>query len=329
MHLLSRPRRNRKSESVRNLLQEIHVQPSDIVAPFYLLPGANKKEEIAPMPGIFKLSMDLIASEAENLHKKGIQAICLFPVTDPSYKDLYGTEAMNDNGLIPSAVRFLKKELPSLAIISDVALDPYTTHGHDGIIDEDGYVNNDKSLRMLKAQALSHARAGVDIIAPSDMMDGRVFAIRKALDKEGFTQVNILSYTAKYTSPALYSPFRAALNSTPSFGDKKSYQLNPSVVKDAYIEASQDEHEGADMLLIKPGLPYLDVLYRVKQSTSLPVGIFHVSGEYSMVMAAHQKGYLNAHEAFEEALIAFKRAGADFIFTYSFNYFLYEKHTFC
>ncbi|MCH9630013.1 MAG: Delta-aminolevulinic acid dehydratase [Chlamydiia bacterium] len=320
MHLLSRPRRNRKSETIRTLLQEVQLSPSDIVAPFYLLSGKGRKEEIISMPGIFKLSVDLIAKEAEKLHKKGVQAICLFPVTDSSHKDFYGTEAMNDSGLIPSAIRFLKKEVPSLAVISDVALDPYTTHGHDGIPDADGYVNNDKSLRMLKAQALSQARAGVDIVAPSDMMDGRVLAIRKALDKEGFTQVSILSYAAKYTSPALYSPFRSALSSTPSYGDKKSYQLSPSNAKEAYIECSQDENEGADMLLVKPGLPYLDILYRIKQSTSLPVGAFHVSGEYSMVMAAHDKGFFDAKGAFDEALTAFKRAGADFIFSYSYNF---------
>lgn len=317
---LVRPRRNRKSESIRKILQEIYFQASDIIAPLFLLSGTNRKEEISSMPGIYRLSLDLLLKKAEALHKRGIQGICLFPVIEPHLKNHYGSEAFNENGLVPSAIKTLKEEIPSLTIFSDVALDPYTSHGHDGIPNEDGYIDNDKTLRALKAQALTQARSGVDVIAPSDMMDGRILTIRKALDKEGFSQTSLLSYATKYASLSLYAPFREALNSTPSFGNKYSYQLNPASSKVSELEAKLDEEEGADMLLVKPGLPYLDILYRLKQKTSLPVGAYHVSGEYAIIIAAHEKGVIDAKLAFEESMIAFKRAGADFVFTYAYDF---------
>lgn len=322
MKLLSRPRRNRKSESIRTLLEDVVVTPQDIVAPLYVVEGKNQKTEVRSMPGVFRRSIDSLLNKAEELHKKGIQCICLFPSIDPNLKDFYGSEAINENGLIPKAVRLLKRELPTLSVMTDVALDPYTTHGHDGIPDQSGYIENDKTLRMLKMQAVIQAHSGVDIIAPSDMMDGRVLAIRETLDNKGYENVSILSYSSKYASKALYSPFREALQSTPSKGDKNNYQLSPKSSKEGILEALIDVDEGADILLVKPGLPYLDILYRLKQQVSIPVGAFHVSGEYSMIKAAEKLGYINAKHAFEESMIAFKRAGADFIITYCFEDFL-------
>jgi len=263
------------------------------------------------MPGIHRLSIDLLTKEAEILHAQGIPAVALFPAVDPLLRDEEGSEGWNPDSLITRAIQALKKEIPSLCVIADVALDPFTSHGHDGIINNN-LIDNDLTLEALVKQAVCYSEAGCDIVAPSDMMDGRVGVIRNALDD----QVGILSYTAKYAS-AFYGPFRKAIGTSLSFGDKKTYQMNPANRREALREALLDEEEGADMLMVKPALPYLDVLMEIKKKTSLPVGAYHVSGEYAMVMAAAEKGYLNAEQTLYESLISIKRAGADFIFTYA------------
>jgi porphobilinogen synthase len=314
--IVKRPRRNRKSPAIRFLTQETTLQTNDLIVPFFIVEGKKQRIPILSMPGIQRLSIDLLVKEGELLHSQGIQAIALFPVIDPSLKDLSGAEAWNPNALIPRAIHTLKKELPSLCIINDIALDPFTTHGHDGVVNPQGEVDNDKTLDALVKQALCYAQAGTDIVAPSDMMDGRIKVIRKALDEEGFTQTSILSYAAKYAS-SFYGPFRNAIQTTLAFGDKKTYQLDPANKREAIKEALLDEEEGADMLLVKPGLPYLDIISAIKEKSSLPVGAYHVSGEYAMVMAAHEKGFINAEAVFLESLISLKRAGADFIFTYA------------
>ncbi|MCB1115506.1 MAG: porphobilinogen synthase [Chlamydiia bacterium] len=311
-----RPRRNRKSEAIRSLVRETTLQTTDLIVPFFIVEGSNQKIPIPSMPNICRLSIDLLLKECELLHAQGIQAIALFPVIDPSLKDPSGKEAWNPHSLIPKAVKALKAEIPSLCVINDVALDPFTSHGHDGIADPDGTIDNDLTIEALVKQALCYAEAGTDIVAPSDMMDGRVRAIRQALDAQGFSQTSILSYAAKYAS-AFYGPFRNAIQTTLAFGDKKTYQMDPANKKEAIKEALLDEEEGADLLLVKPGLPYLDIISAIKEKSSLPVGAYHVSGEYAMVMAAHSQGFLDAQQTFYESLTCIKRAGADFIFTYA------------
>lgn len=263
------------------------------------------------MPGIHRLSVDLLLQEAELLHAQGIPAVALFPVVEPLLKDEEGSEGWNPDSLIVKAIQVLKKELPSLCVIADIALDPFTSHGHDGIVKQEE-IDNDLTLEALVKQAVCYGDAGCDIVAPSDMMDGRVGAIRKVLNPH----VGILSYTAKYAS-AFYGPFRSAIGSKLAFGDKKTYQMNPANKREAVREALLDEAEGADMLMVKPALPYLDVISTIKEKTTLPVGAYHVSGEYTMVMAAAEKGFINAELALYESLISIKRAGADFIFTYA------------
>lgn len=311
-----RPRRNRRTPAIRSLIEETTLRPSDLVMPFFVLPGENQKQEIPGMPGIFKLSLNLILEEAEKLHRKGVSAICLFPALEQEYKDAQGSAALNPDSVITRSLQKLKKELPSICLITDIALDPYTSHGHDGIVGPDGSVLNDPSVEILAQMALLHAQAGADFVAPSDMMDGRVAAIRKKLDSFDLSSTGIISYTAKYVS-SLYKPFRAALGSTPAFGDKKGYQLNPANVREALLEASLDEEEGADALMVKPALFYLDIIAKMRAQTHLPICAYHVTGEYAMVMAAHEKGYVDAPKAFFESLISIKRAGADFIFTYT------------
>lgn len=319
--MLKRPRRNRMTSAIRRLAQEHTLSASDLVAPLFLIPGENRREPIEEMPGIERHTVDLLVKEAEIFHAQGIPAIDLFPSVDPFTKDLAGSEAWNPNGLVPTAIRQLKKEVPSLCVIADIALDPYTSHGHDGIPNNNHEIENDLTLEALIRQSLVYAEAGCDILAPSDMMDGRVKFIREALDAQGFQNVGILSYAAKYAS-AFYGPFRGAIQTRLSFGDKKTYQMDPSNVREAVREALLDEEEGADMLMVKPALPYLDVIGKIKEKTSLPVGAYHVSGEYSMVMAAHERGWLDAQKTFYESLIGIKRAGADFIFTYAINQIL-------
>ena len=305
-----RPRRNRKSPGIRSLVEETVLTPSDLVVPFFIKEGTKIQDPIEHLPGVFHYSTDSLIKEAESLHTQGIAAIALFPVIDPSLRDDEGRESYNPNSLIVRAIKSIKQEIPTLTIIADVALDPFTSHGHDGIL-KDGEIHNDLTIEALVRQSMTYADAGSDIIAPSDMMDGRVGILRKALDPS----VGILSYTAKYAS-ALYGPFRKAMGTTLMFGDKKTYQMNPANRREALREAHLDEEEGADMLLVKPALPYLDILSDIKEKSFLPVGAYHVSGEYAMLMGAAEKGYLNVEQALYESLISIKRAGADFIFTY-------------
>ncbi len=312
-----RLRRNRKSQAIRSLIQETHLRASDFVIPLFIIPGENRTEEIAPMPGVLRYTIDRAIEEAAKLHSEGIAAIALFPVVEKELRNKTASEAYNKDGLIPKAIREIKKQLPTLCIISDVALDPYTVHGHDGIANEKNEIDNDLTLEVLIKQALTQAEAGIDVLAPSDMMDGRVYMIRKALDQAGFHHVSILSYAAKFAS-AFYAPFRSAIDTKLSFGDKKTYQLNPANVREALLEAKTDEEEGADILMVKPALLYLDILAKLRQETTLPLAAYHVSGEYAMVMASHEKGYLDAGATFYESLLSIKRAGADFIFTYAY-----------
>lgn len=314
--LLKRPRRNRRTPSLRSLVAETVLLPSDLVVPFFVLPGENQKQPILSMPGISRLSIDYILAEAETLHAKGIPALALFPVIGSALKDLSASEALNPDGVIPQAVRRIKKEIPSLSVITDIALDPFTSHGHDGLLGASGAVLNDETVDMLARMALLHAESGADLVAPSDMMDGRVGAIRRHLDAHAFHETGILSYTAKYAS-ALYAPFRDALGSALKQGDKKTYQMNPANTREALLEAALDEEEGADMLLVKPALYYLDIIAKFRAHSTLPICAFHVSGEYAMVMAAHERGFLDAQKVFYEALLSIKRAGADFIISYA------------
>ncbi len=312
--MIHRPRRNRRTESIRNLCQETFLKPSNFIMPFFVLKGEHRKEENKNLPGLSKLSKEEILKEAELLHKRGVPGVLLFP--GECIKDEFGKEALSPDGAVPQAIRLLKREIPSLCVMSDVALDPYTTHGHDGIVDPKGYVLNDATIEILKKMSIVLAESGADFIAPSDMMDGRVKCIRESLDMTGHSDVGILSYTAKYAS-SLYGPFRDTLGSKLQFGDKKTYQMNPANIKEAIREALLDENEGADALMIKPALFYLDVISKIKEATNLPICAYHVSGEYAMIMAAHEKGYLNADEVFLEALLSIKRAGADFMISYA------------
>lgn len=313
--LRRRPRRNRQNPAIRSILQETHLLPCQLIAPLFVMEGLKQKDEISSMPGIYRFTLDYLIEEVKILYKLGIRAIDLFCKVPQEKKDSRASEAIRTNNLLQQAIRLIKKEIPSICVMVDIALDPYTDHGHDGLVKE-GLIDNDTTLEVLAKMSLLAAEAGADIIAPSDMMDGRVAYLRNALDQNGFYQVGILSYAVKYAS-SFYGPFRDALNSSPKFGDKKTYQLNPGNTKEALLESFLDEQEGADMLLIKPALPYLDIISKVKASTHLPVGAYHVSGEYSMVMAAAEKGWVNAEKIFEESLISIKRAGADFILTYA------------
>jgi porphobilinogen synthase len=316
LDIIRRPRRNRKSAAIRALTQETWLHPADFVSPIFVIEGVNHREDIKSMPGISRLSLDLLVKEATELYELGVQGINLFIYTSSEKKDRYGTEALRSGNLLQRAIKAVKLNIPEMCVMVDIALDPFTDHGHDGIIDNDGNILNDLTIKALAKMSLIAAEAGADVVAPSDMMDGRIGYIRRALDQEGFTQVSILSYAAKYAS-ALYGPFREALNSTPKFGDKKSYQMNPANVREALLECSLDEWEGADMLLIKPALPYLDVIAKIRNQTDLPIAAYHVSGEYAMVMAAAQNGWLDGNRVLLESLLCIKRAGASFILTYA------------
>ena len=311
-----RPRRNRKTSAIRALVQETRLHPSAFVAPLFIVEGTNQKQPINSMPNVYRYSTDLLIKEVECLYQLGIRAIELFPVVDASKKDSSGSEALQHNNLMQRAVRELKRILPEMCVMVDMALDPYTDHGHDGLVDSSGYVLNDATLEVLGKMALHAVEAGADIVAPSDMMDGRIGYIRQVLDGRGFTDVGILAYAAKYAS-GLYGPFRDALGSAPKFGDKKSYQMNPANGREALMELALDEAEGADMLLIKPAMAYLDIIVKARQQTNLPLGAYHVSGEYAMVMAAAQNGWIDGDRVMAECLLAIKRAGADFILTYA------------
>lgn len=315
-NILQRPRRNRKTGAIRALVQETRLHSSQLVAPLFVTEGHKQKQMIPSMPNIYRFSIDNLILEATALYELGVKAIALFPVIPSDKKDAHASEAIRPNNLAQQAIAAVKKEIPEMCVIIDIALDPYTTHGHDGIVNSSGIILNDASLEILGKMAVVHAAAGADIVAPSDMMDGRVAYIRNKMDREGFTEVGILAYAAKYAS-AFYGPFREALNSAPKFGDKKTYQMNPANVREALLELALDEAEGADMLLIKPALAYLDVITKARQQTNLPLCAYHVSGEYSMVMAAAQNGWIDGDRVMAECLLSIKRAGADFILTYA------------
>ena len=312
-----RPRRLRKQEFSRRLVRENVVTVNDLIYPVFVLEGENRRETIASMPGIERLSLDLLLQEAAELVALGIPAIALFPVIGQEHKSLDAAAAWESDGLVQRTVRALKAAHPELGVITDVALDPYTSHGQDGIIDESGYVLNEVTTRALVKQALSHALAGADVVAPSDMMDGRIGAIREALESHGFSHTQIMAYSAKYASH-YYGPFRDAVGSAANLGksSKESYQMDPANGDEALIEVGMDIAEGADMVMVKPGMPYLDVVYRVKQQYGVPTFAYQVSGEYAMHMAAIQHGWLKERECVLESLLCFKRAGADGILTY-------------
>ena len=309
-----RPRRNRKSEVIRNMVQENTVSVNDFIFPLFLIDGKNKTTEVNSMPGIFRYSPDLILKEIESCMKLGIKAFDVFPSINDKLKDKRATESLNKNGLYLKTLTQIKKEFPESCIMTDVAMDPYSSDGHDGLV-EKGEIVNDKTLSILAKMAVAQADCGIDIIGPSDMMDGRVGVIREALDKAGHSNVSIMSYTAKYAS-AFYGPFRDALDSAPKFGDKKSYQMNPANSKEALIEAQLDTSEGADFLMVKPALSYLDVIKDLNTNFELPIAAYNVSGEYSMVKAAAAKGWIDGDKVRDEILLSIKRAGASIILTY-------------
>src|SRR5476651_838464 len=312
--IMQRPRRNRKSEVIRQMVQETHISAANLIFPLFIVDGNNQKTEIASMPGIYRYSIDNLLREVESCMKLGLNSFDLFPNISEELKDKYATESHREEGLYLRAIREVKKNFPEACVITDVAMDPYSSDGHDGIFDN-GQILNDETLEVLGKMALAHAQSGADIVAPSDMMDGRVGYIRKVLDDNKFTNVSIMSYSAKYAS-AFYGPFRDALGSAPKFGDKKTYQMNPANQSEALIEANLDELEGADFLMVKPALPYLDVIKLIKDNTELPVAAYNVSGEYAMVKAAIQKGWLNEQRAIAEVLTSIRRAGATAILTY-------------
>lgn len=310
----SRPRRLRQSANIRRMVEEHHLSPSDFIAPLFIMEGSGAKEEIPSMPDYYRFTLDLLMDEVQEISDLRIPSVLLFAKVPDDKKDNKGTEALNPEGLMQQSVRAIKEKFPDMVVMTDVAMDPYSSYGHDGII-EDGQILNDESADLLAKMAVSHAEAGADFIAPSDMMDGRILVMRDALEEMGFHQTGIMAYSAKYAS-SYYGPFRDALDSAPGFGDKKTYQMNPANSLEAIKEAISDEQEGADIVMVKPGLPYLDIVRAVKESVHVPVSVYNVSGEYAMIKAAAKNGWLNEEDAMMEALIAFKRAGADLIATY-------------
>ncbi len=314
MKLPIRPRRNRRTPAIRDLVREATLTPGHLIYPLFLQEGADSTA-IDAMPGCVRHSVDSLVKEAGEAHALGIPAVVLFPRIPDELKTSQAEEAYNPNGLIPRAIRALKAAHPTLTVITDIALDPYNSDGHDGIVHEDGRILNDETIDVLRMQALCHAAAGADIVAPSDMMDGRVAALRAALDDGGFTEVSILSYTAKYAS-AFYGPFRGALDSAPKAGDKKTYQMDPANAREALRETALDEAEGADMLLVKPAGAYLDIIAKVRAASPLPVAAYQVSGEYLMIKAGAATGWLDETKVALESLLAIRRAGADMILTY-------------
>jgi len=312
-----RMRRMRHDDFSRRLMREHQLSVDDLIYPVFVLDGNGKRESIASMPGIERLSVDLLFPVAEECQQLGIPVIALFPVIDNQLKTADGIEATNPNGLVPRAVRALKERFPELGLLTDVALDPFTTHGQDGLIDESGYVLNDESIEVLKRQALVQAQAGVDIVAPSDMMDGRIGALRSALEEAGHIHTRIMAYSAKYAS-AFYGPFRDAVGSKANLGrsNKAVYQMDPANTDEALWEVGLDLEEGADMVMVKPGMPYLDIVRRVKDTYKAPTYVYQVSGEYSMLKAAFNNGWLDEKKIVLESLLAFKRAGADGILSY-------------
>ena len=312
---LTRLRRNRFDEATRRMVAEHKLSVDDLIWPIFIREGGGDPTEVATMPGVYRVSLEGLAAHLEEAARLGIPAIALFPATPAALKDAQATEALNPENLICRAARILKREFPQMALVGDVALDPYTDHGHDGII-QNGYVANDESLKILQKQAINQAEAGIDFISPSDMMDGRIAALRQALDEQGLIHTRIMSYAAKYAS-AFYGPFRDAIGSQGALkGDKKTYQMNPANSDEALREVAMDIAEGADMVMVKPGMPYLDIIRRVKDEFGMPVFAYQVSGEYAMIEAAARNGWLDHDKAMMEALLSFKRAGCAGILTY-------------
>lgn len=317
MHVIPiRPRRNRSSAAIRALVRETELSPAHFVWPLFVCEGRNRRVAIPSMPGCFRLSRDLLVKEVRAAWKLGIPAVALFPALPNKLKDALATESVNPDGLLQQTVRALKQALPELCVITDVAMDPYSSEGHDGYVDEKGRIDNDATLDILAEMAVAQARAGADLVAPSDMMDGRVGRIRSALDAAGFTNVGILSYAAKYCS-AFYGPFRDALDSAPRHGDKKTYQMDPANAREALREVALDVAEGADIVMVKPAGPYLDVIRAVREAVHVPVAAYQVSGEYAMLKAAGKRGWINEDACLLESLLAIRRAGADIMFTYA------------
>jgi porphobilinogen synthase len=315
LQLTKRPRRLRRNPSIRSLVQETHLSVDDLIYPMFVMEGENQRVEISSMPGCYRYTLDLLLAEVAELYTLGVKAIALFPVVSESKKDDNGTESYNPEGLAQNTVRAIKAATPDTIVITDVALDPFTTHGHDGVIDEHGVILNDETVDILVKMSISQAQAGCDMVAPSDMMDGRIGAIRQGLDAHGFTDVGILAYSAKYAS-AYYGPFRDALDSAPKFGDKKTYQMDPANAREALTEVELDIAEGADIVMVKPALAYLDIIHQVKANCNVPVAAYNVSGEYAMIKAAAQLGWIDEKKIIMETLLSIKRAGADLILTY-------------
>ena len=315
-YLIQRPRRNRKSNAIRNMVRENYLTRHDLIAPLFLIDGKDTKIEVSSMPGQYRFSLDLLLKEIGELKELGIETICLFPAIEEKLKSRDAKEALNFDGLYYRALREIKNKFPEMMIMTDIALDPYSSDGHDGLVDkETGEVLNDATLEILNQMAILQAKAGADILGPSDMMDGRIGSIRDALDSEGYANVSIMSYCAKYAS-SFYGPFRDALDSAPKAGDKKTYQMDPANKREAIREALLDEAEGADILMVKPGLPYLDIIQTLREHSTLPISAYNVSGEYAMIKAAGEKGWIDEKSAMMEMLLSFKRAGCDTILTY-------------
>lgn len=323
MFLQQRPRRNRKSAVIRDMVQETQVTASNLIFPLFIVEGNNQKTEVSSMPGIYRFSIDNLLREVEECLNLGLRAFDLFPNMDESLKDRFATESYREGNLYLRAIEAVKSRFPEACVITDVAMDPYSSDGHDGLV-ENGEILNDETLEILGKMALAHARAGADIIAPSDMMDGRIGYIRMVLDAAGFKNVSLMSYTAKYAS-AFYGPFRDALDSAPKHGDKKTYQMNPANQREALIEAELDVQEGADFLMVKPGLPYLDVVKLLYDRFDLPIAAYNVSGEYAMLKAAAQRGWLDEQRSTMEVLTSIRRAGATAILTYHAKEVLEKK----
>jgi porphobilinogen synthase len=313
--MLERPRRNRRTAALRAFARETALSPGHLVLPLFVQEGQKNETPIGSMPGQSRLSVDLAVEKAREARALGVGGVALFPVIPDELKDSRGSESTNATGLVPRTVRALKQSVPELVVITDVALDPYSSDGHDGVL-IDGRIDNDVTLPILAAMAVTQAKAGADVVAPSDMMDGRVGAVRGALDEQGFTEVGICSYCVKYAS-AFYGPFRGALDSAPRSGDKKTYQMDSANVRESEREIALDEAEGADWLMVKPGLPYADVIRFVRERTALPVAAYHVSGEYAMLKAAAERGFIDYDACLLESLLCLRRAGASVIFTYA------------
>lgn len=314
MYPINRNRRLRTTETLRNLIRENTITADDFLVPLFVVEGKNKKQEIKSMPNYFKMSIDLILKEIKLLHSLGLKSVLLFAQVEENLKDNYGTEAINKNGLMQRAIKSIKDKFPDILIMSDVALDPYSSYGHDGVV-ENGLIVNDITNGILAKMSLSHVEAGADFVAPSDMMDGRVKSIRMMLEKEGHHNSGIMSYSAKYAS-SFYGPFRDALDSKPGFGDKKTYQMDTGNREEAINEVRNDVEEGADIIMIKPGISYLDIIRDIKNNFNIPISAYQVSGEYAMIKAASKNGWIDENQTILETSIAFKRAGASFIASY-------------